>query len=778
MVQRRSDLQLSEQTQQGKRYLIVKDPLTGRFFRFTEAQAQILNLMDSPLSVEELAERAAAMWEAPVDVATIQGFVDSLEQKLLLETPEVRSRIAEQQGRQPRSSILYRKAWSFNPTRLLAWLYPKVRFAFSVPFHLVAITAIAAGAVLAFLNAAELWAQLPGLLSIDGIVTAWLVIFIVTTMHEFAHGLTCVHFGGQVREMGVMWIYFQPAFYCDVSDTYMFRERRQRIWVTFAGGYFQLTLWGGSVLLWRLTDPDTWISQFTIVIVLFAGLQTLVNFNPLIKLDGYYMLSDWLEVPNLRARALERVWAWVEGGRAGNNSRDRAQLIYGVMALLFSWALLVYVYAVIFGFATDRFRFAGLMGFMVFLGLTLHKATGEASEGARAIKTRLSRKRFVWGGSVLAIGILSFLIPWELKISSDFRIVAKEERTIRAETDGVVIEVPVREGMRVASGGTVARLRDFGKRNRTSELEGLLVEKRRQLDLLRAGARPEEIDTQRRIVETKRMELQNARRYVEQRNQLQQTLERKRSELELDRENLKRAQNLSREGLIPRAELDRAETTVRVREREIGEAEASIRTLAEGSDREADLKSRELATAESGLRLLMAGSRPEVLKQQEAEVARLESQLNLLSEENQRTEIVSPIEGVVATPFVERRVGQFLEAGDEFCRIVGTETMLVEMLVPEKEMADVQIGSQVWFKLRSRPQDDYLARTEFIAPTAQDVGGQRMVVVRAEVPNPAQIFRSDMTGVAKIYAGRRSVFEIATRRLIRWIRTEFWDLLP
>ena len=87
------------------------------------------------------------------------------------------------------------------------------------------------------------------------------VVYCVTMMHEFAHGLTCRYFGGKVREVGFMLIYFMPALYCNVSDAWMFTERRQRIWVMAAGGYFQLIVWGMATVVWRVVAEDTIISS-------------------------------------------------------------------------------------------------------------------------------------------------------------------------------------------------------------------------------------------------------------------------------------------------------------------------------------------------------------------------------------------------------------------------------------------------------------------------------------------------------------------------------------
>src|SRR5204863_7484215 len=94
----------------------------------------------------------------------------------------------------------------------------------------------------------------------DALALAWVVMLSVTTMHELAHGLTCKHFGGEVHDMGFLLIYFQPAFYCNVSDAWLFPQRSRRLWVTFAGAYFEVFLWSLATLIWRLVEQGTWVS--------------------------------------------------------------------------------------------------------------------------------------------------------------------------------------------------------------------------------------------------------------------------------------------------------------------------------------------------------------------------------------------------------------------------------------------------------------------------------------------------------------------------------------
>jgi len=778
----RSGLEFSPQQNQGKTFVVVKDPVTGRYFRFTENQAAILDLLLQPTDLATLASAVSDKFGAPVPVTTIEAFLKSLEEKWLLDTPSVAEKLVniESQKLKKDGNLLYWKLASINPEKIFAWLLPRTRWAFTKAFHVFAALSILAGSILSYLN----WDQFTGsaaqLFNLHGLFFLWIVVFTVITMHEFSHGLTCCHFGGKVREVGFMLIYFQPAFYCDVSDSWMFPSKRQRMWVTFAGGYFQLVVWGVAMILWRITDTDSLINQIALVVIVFSGLQTLVNFNPLIKLDGYYMLSDYLEIPNLRTKAMSSLWSWL--GRKHPSKRpwheERAQLIYGLASMAFSTTLLVVVYSALYTWATSRFAFAGLIGFVMFSTYTLRRTAVEYLAGLRALATRAAFRKYRNAGIAAAAVLITVVGHWELTIPAEFKVLAKSEMAVRTGTEGIIVEMLVREGSRVRKGDVLARLSDYDKQDKISELKGDLERKRSELAQLRAGARPEEVDGKQKLVETKRIELTNAKRNQEQRNQLQQTLERRRSELQLDQQTLMRARELFKNLLMARADLEKAETAVKVREKEIDETEASIRVITETSEREADLKAKELAEAESELKLMLAGNRPEEIRQVEADVDKLANQARILDQELGKTEIRAPIDGIVVTPFVERKLNQHLDPGEELCRIVDVARVTVEMQVPEKELADVRPGNPVWMKARSLPSIDLQGRVDFIAPVATTVNGQQMVVVRSELQNDELLLKPEMTGVAKIYCGDRRIVDLMTRRMIRWVRTEFWDLLP
>src|SRR5207249_7357152 len=134
--------------------------------------------------------------------------------------------------------------------------------------------------------------------------------------------------------------------YCNISDAWLLREKSKRLAVTLAGGYFELFLWALAVFVWRVTIPDSLVNYLAFVVLSACGVQTLFNFNPLLKLDGYYLLSDWMEVPNLQQRSgdfLKGHMRWLLWGAAKPEPEPRGRflLTYGLVSWLYSLSFLV-----------------------------------------------------------------------------------------------------------------------------------------------------------------------------------------------------------------------------------------------------------------------------------------------------------------------------------------------------------------------------------------------------------------------------------------------------
>jgi len=345
----RSDLIVCRQQTATGISFVIKDPLSANFFRFGETEHFIARQLDGETPLELIRERTEKYFDAALSSATLNAFINSLEKGGLIETERTAAR--RKSTKRITGNPLYLRFRIFDPDRLFNRLAPRFRFLFTPTFTFVSGAFILLAVITTFTNWTEYLQDLPRLYHFSAILVFLPVSFLVVSMHEFAHGLTCKHFGGEVHEIGFFLVYFQPALYCNVSDAWLFPEKSKRLWVGFAGPYFELFLWALAALAWRVTDTDTFINYLGLIVMTSSGIKTLINFNPFIKLDGYYLLSDYLEIPNLRKKSFAYVGGKIKNlfGFASRGSDEislrerRIRLAYGLIASISSFVLLAYV---------------------------------------------------------------------------------------------------------------------------------------------------------------------------------------------------------------------------------------------------------------------------------------------------------------------------------------------------------------------------------------------------------------------------------------------------
>jgi putative peptide zinc metalloprotease protein len=176
--------------------------------------------------------------------------------------------------------------------------------------------------------------------------------------------------------------------------------------------------------------------------------------------------------------------------------------------------------------------------------------------------------------------------------------------------------------------------------------------------------------------------------------------------------------------------------------------------------------------------VLLAGSRPEEIQAAEAELNRLRTQQHFLEEQVQLLSVTSPISGVITTPKLKEKVGQDVKQGELIAVVHEIRTVTAEIVVPEIEIADVHLGQQVALKARSFPQKTFYGKVSAIAPMVSkpdDAHLDRTIRVSTRLENPDQLLKAEMSGNAKIHCGERRLFSLITRRLVRYVRVEFWS---
>jgi putative peptide zinc metalloprotease protein len=741
----RNDLVVSKQESPSGPIFVIKDPLVGRFFQFHATEFFIAQQFDGRTGTAEICRRSEGKFGGTLSENTLSQFTDRLNRLGLLEPDPAGTseKPRPRRVRRVRGNIFYLRLNAFNPDRTLAWLVRTLPFLFTPAFVVTSASLVLLGALLTISNWPEIARDFHRLYQPGALALAWVTLMSVIVLHEFAHGVTCKRFGGEVREMGWLLIFLQPTLYCNVSDAWMIGHKSRRLWVTFAGAFFEICIWGAATIVWRLTDQSTLLNFVALIVMATSGIKTLFNLNPLIKLDGYYLLSDWLEIPNLRRHAYEYIrWrsANVLRGHWRNTSEStprerRIYWIYGLLAAAYSTWFMAWIALALGRMLTMRYQAWGFVMFSAIMavlfqyplanGLRFLASLFDARKGMLTAVKRLAKVAVV----AAVLGLVLYFVRTELKISGEFSIFPAQRAEIRSEAEGIIAEILVDESDRVSVGSPVARLSEFDLAAELRKIRAEIDEKQAKLKLLKAGSRPEEIQMARAAITKDEEVLQFAR-----------------SLLEMEA-------TLYKDKLSSKRDLENAREKVALREKELEEAQGT-------------------------LTLLLAGSRPEEIEATQAEITRLNAQKKYLEDQSQRLTITSPICGVITTHKLKDRIGQSLKRGDLVAEVQEIQTITAEILVPEKEISEVREGQRIVLTARAYPGQRFEGKVSSIAPVAlRDTNGLgvRQFIVTTRLENPNLLLRSDMSGNAKIYCGERRLYEIVSRRFVRYFRTEFWS---
>lgn len=513
----RSDLVVVEQTYRGEQTYIVKDPTTHKYFRFRPIEVVVMQSLDGERTI---AAAAAALSEEgiPVSESALAGFAHSLTKMGLIERSvgersvlELERLRAERRARRRpqlfRGSLM-RMRWSVgDPNAALDRWMPQLEFFFSPAFFVISAACFLAYVLVLALKWSEFQAGFASLYSPSQLTAGKLAIILFTTVfiiavHELGHGVTCKHFGGSVHEMGAMLIYLMPAFYCNVNDAWTFPRLSARLWVTAAGSWIQLVLAGLAAVVWWAVAPGTVVSQVALTAVVVGGAMTILsNANPLIPLDGYYALSDWLEITNLRQRALAYA-GWLVRRRilrldvpepAVAADERRVLIIYGALASAYIGTILSIVALTVYGWARAAF---GTAAALALAGAIVLMLRGRLLEIWRLLRATMREHSARWRAlrlgprlltAAAALLVVAALLPWPITISGPFVASAGRTAALVAPEAAVISQILVREGMRVAAGAPVARLRSLEIEREAIGAARVADSLRRRADVARAG---------------------------------------------------------------------------------------------------------------------------------------------------------------------------------------------------------------------------------------------------------------------------------------------------
>ncbi|QEG36794.1 HlyD family efflux transporter periplasmic adaptor subunit [Bythopirellula goksoeyrii] len=494
----------------GQESFVLKDPLTLEVFQLSAAEMFLFDELRKENSLADLQKCFEAKF-APRTIthAALQQAVAQLfDQGLLVSTAAGQGRElldrATKRRRNERWQSLVRvlsfRVASWDATATIESLYSNVRWLFSPVVGVAAVTMVVYAIWLLVGHWTQFAARMPSIseLTTPNYLLLWLLTIAgVKVLHELGHAVTCRHVGSRCHEMGIMLLALLPCLYCDVSDVWKLPSKWQRMAVSAAGMIVELVIAAGAVILWWHTEPGllhTWLLGLAII----CSISTLaVNANPLLRYDGYYLLADLLEIPNLSGRASglwgERLRDWLLGQPHTadpliSTIQQRRLAIYAVAARIYSVVILLAIFAMLLAVARPYhlekivFLLAGVtvVGMIVGPCLGIWRVIRNPINRYRLRKLRVS----LLSAFLAGVAGLLFFYPIRHTVEGSVVFVPAEGHAIYATEPGQ-LEFALSAGTQVQPGDTIARLVDPQVELSLVEYRGELAEKRMHVDQLK-----------------------------------------------------------------------------------------------------------------------------------------------------------------------------------------------------------------------------------------------------------------------------------------------------
>ncbi len=534
-VQLRPSVDVRRQQYRGELWYVVHDPFTNSFYRIRPGARRFLLHLNGRETVEDAWRRC--LREDPASApgqSEIIQLLGQLHQASLLQSDlapdsqqlfERQKRHQQAKVRSAFSSILFLRIPLWDPDRFLKKFLPLARPVFTwLGFAIWAVVLLLALKV-AIDHREQLFAYGQDVLAPGNLALLFAAFLLTKILHEFGHAFACRVFGGEVHQMGFMLLVFSPVPYMDATASWAFRERWRRVWVGAAGMYVELFLAALAVFVWANTGAGL-INGLAYNIMFVASVSTLLfNLNPLLRFDGYYILSDLTDTPNLHQRSRTQMFRWAEKYLFGlpnppqpaATRREAAFLgIFGIAAAIYR----IFVFTIIILFVADKFFGLGLLaaiiGGFALLILPVFKFIRYL---AREPRLDRHRPRAVGVTVGLFAAIMAFLLffPWPHHTYAPGVIQTREHARIYTGTEGYLSEFTARSGQTVRTGDLLARMLNPELALRLTAAEARVRQARLQenVALEQGGANLRALRSQREAAEAELADLRQRQRDLE-----------------------------------------------------------------------------------------------------------------------------------------------------------------------------------------------------------------------------------------------------------------------
>ena len=485
----RAHAEIHRQQFRGQTWYVLEDRVGQRFHRFSPAAYQIIGLMDGQRTVQALWDLACERLgdEAPTqdDMILLLSQLhaaDVLQTERNPDTAELLERGQKHRRQRVKSQLLSFLSWRIpliDPERLLQRMMPVVRPLVGWPGALLWVAVVAPAALLLAMHWRDFTrGALDHFMSAQNLVAFWLLFGVIKALHELGHAVVTRAHGGEVHDMGLMLLVFHPVPYVDASSAWKFPEKWRRVAVGAAGMLIELFLAALAMFVWLSAEPGL-VRTLAFDTIVIAGVSTvLFNANPLLRFDGYYMLSDWLEIPNLKQRSSRYLGYLCERYLFGSEA-ERPLTAAGEPAWFVGYAVASFLYrvvvvAVLLMFLGQTHFYLALivsgLAVVVWVGVPLAKGVAHLLTSPRLRPVRARAIAVTMAALVALVALVGFA-PMPSRSRAEGVIWVPEEALVRTSIQGFVDTIVAQPGQRVRRGQPLFTLRDEVLVARVAETE-------------------------------------------------------------------------------------------------------------------------------------------------------------------------------------------------------------------------------------------------------------------------------------------------------------------
>ena len=499
------------QGEPGSRVWVVKDPVSLQYYHLAEQEYAILRMLDGHTDPCEIIKRFERQF-APQQLSTrgLHTFLAQLHAQglILTDSPgqgeELLVRHRQRRNWQRAAAGLQWFAIRFrgwDPTTLLNKLAPLGNLLFSRTLGMLAAILCLTSITLVATNFETARQQMPTVAAFFSGQNAWLMIgaiMLLKLLHELGHALACRKFGGECHEIGVMLLAGIPCLYCNVTSAWMLPDRWHRIIISAAGMYVELIVAAVATLLWWYSEPGM-LHAFCWNLIVAASVGTvLVNGNPLLRYDGYYILSDWTGVPNLWRQSQELLRGHLARWFLGMDlyadrwlpQRQRTWLVvYAIAAWVYRWLVLAAIFWLVYQVLANH-RLQALAHIFLVLSIT-GLLMGPVMAGMRLLKDpvrrhQLTRWRPLVSLSLLAVGIgMVLFLPLPYRVPAVAMIEPAGATRVYVTVPGA-LQSALPAGRRVTKGEVLATLSNPELELEVAQLRSDVKQQELKVDTLQA----------------------------------------------------------------------------------------------------------------------------------------------------------------------------------------------------------------------------------------------------------------------------------------------------